>query len=136
MPWIILWFSLSRADDDVPPVTDPIVLEECGGCHMAFQPGLLPARSWILLMSDLGDHFGEDATVQPDRAETITTWMVARARRDRGDAPLRITEASWWKHEHEPDEVSPKEFESPRVKSAANCMACHEGAERGHYDDD
>jgi len=33
-------------------------------------------------------------------------------------------------------EVRPGAFEDPRVKSKANCVACHRGAEMGSYDDD
>ena len=44
-----------------PPVTHEPTLQECGECHMAFQPALLPAESWRRIMTGLSDHFGEDA---------------------------------------------------------------------------
>ncbi len=31
---------------DVAPVKNALYLEECGACHFAYQPGLLPSRSW------------------------------------------------------------------------------------------
>ena len=51
------------------------------------------------------------------------------------DAPLRISELPWWIDEHE-GEVRPGAYDDPRVRSKANCAACHRGAERGYYEDD
>jgi hypothetical protein len=31
---------------EVKPVTDKTYRAECGDCHFAYQPGLLPAQSW------------------------------------------------------------------------------------------
>ncbi|HPQ24397.1 MAG TPA: cytochrome C, partial [Gammaproteobacteria bacterium] len=45
----------------VAPVDNPLYLQECGSCHFAYQPGLLPARSWNNLMGGLENHFGENA---------------------------------------------------------------------------
>lgn len=36
---------------------------ECGSCHIAFEPGLLPSESWVKMMAGLDKHFGADATV-------------------------------------------------------------------------
>ena len=44
--------------------------EECGSCHLAYHPTLLPARSWTRLMQKQNDHFGEalglDATTNAE----------------------------------------------------------------------
>ena len=37
--------------------------DECGSCHVAYPPGLLPAVSWQRLMSDLPRHYGTDASL-------------------------------------------------------------------------
>ena len=34
----------------VKTVTNPVYVEECGSCHMAYPPGLLPALSWQKIM--------------------------------------------------------------------------------------
>ncbi|MDP1920915.1 MAG: CxxxxCH/CxxCH domain-containing protein, partial [Myxococcales bacterium] len=34
---------------------------ECGSCHLAFPPNLLPAPSWKSVMGGLTDHFGQNA---------------------------------------------------------------------------
>ncbi|MBF0333783.1 MAG: diheme cytochrome c [Alphaproteobacteria bacterium] len=122
----------ASADDRVPPVRDPLVLKECGECHMAFQPAFLPARSWERLMDTLSDHFGDDATLPPTTAAAIRRTLVAGAGRA-GGAPSRITETRFFRHEHDfPDRV----WNDPKVVTRSNCPACHRGAERGVYEDD
>jgi cytochrome c551/c552 len=118
-------------------------LKECGACHMAFPPQLLPARSWKKIMSGLSDHFGENADLaEPTRAE-ITAYLVAHAADapgtangrlfmrgvDPGAVPLRITQLPFWKAAH--SEVPASEFRSAQVKSAANCLACHRSGGQG-----
>src|SRR5690606_13621284 len=62
-----------------PPVADPVVKEECGSCHLAFAPSMLPARSWERMMATLGEHFGDDATVEPAVAARIAKYLVDNA---------------------------------------------------------
>jgi hypothetical protein len=137
------------ADDDeyFPPVRNDRVLKECSECHMAFPPSMLPARSWRAVMAGLEDHFGENASLDPESVQYITDYLVAAAadtggRRKRvlrglasDEAPLRISETPWWIRQHR-GEVRPGAFEDPRVGSKANCAACHRRAERGDYEDD
>lgn len=125
-----------------PPVTDATVRKECSACHMAFPPGMLPARSWTALMGNLSNHFGEDASLDDKTRRTITDWLVANAAPPRSpvarsipatETPLRITETQWWLWSHQ-GEVRPGAFRDPRVKSKANCAACHFGAELGQFE--
>lgn len=58
----LLLFSLPAFAAERPKnwgllVDDKTVLAECGDCHFAFPPVLLPARSWKKLMGNLKDHF-------------------------------------------------------------------------------
>lgn len=129
------------------PVSDPVVKEECGSCHLAFAPGMLPASSWRRMMADLGNHFGDDASVDADTAARITRYLVDNAADAGGrrasdkllrgvaldSAPLRITELPRWQREHR--KVPDWEWRHKEVRSKANCVACHAGAERGYYDD-
>ncbi|KAB2912238.1 MAG: cytochrome C [Dechloromonas sp.] len=151
---MVLAFSalvLSRAQAGgshfFPPVADPLVKEECGSCHLAFAPSMLPARSWQRMMGDLKNHFGDDASLDPPVAARITGYLVSNAadsggqRRgekltrglDPGSAPLRITELPKWVREHR--EVPNWEWRHKDVRTRANCVACHADAERGYYDD-
>ncbi|MGB8432632.1 MAG: diheme cytochrome c [Burkholderiales bacterium] len=118
---------------------------ECGACHIAYPPALLPARSWQKLMAGLADHFGENASLDADSARDITEYLVRESgdrsvsRKGRqvansipvADSPLRITETRWFRHEH--DEISPAVWRRAAIGSAANCGACHKGAAEGDY---
>ena len=53
-----------------PPVSDPVVGEECGSCHLAFAPSMLPASAWKRMMGDLANHFGDDL-IHGDLMETV-----------------------------------------------------------------
>lgn len=144
-----LLLDRARAGGDhyFPPVTDATVKEECGSCHLAFAPSMLPARSWKRMMSDLGNHFGDDASVDAATASRITSYLVANAADTNGgrnsaklirglpadSAPLRITELPKWKSEHR--EVAAWEWKQKDVGTKANCAACHVDAPRGYYDD-
>jgi hypothetical protein len=131
------------ADSDrVPPVTDPLTVKECGGCHMVFQPAFLPAASWQRLMDGLNDHFGEDASLPADKAAHIRGVLIAGAGTahkfmrdiDMARPPLRITETPRFGHKHR--KVSEQRWKAPDVVTRSNCPACHQAAARGDYEDD
>jgi len=111
--------------------------QECGACHIAYPPRFLPAESWRALLAGLDDHFGEDATLDPQTAALIESYLVAHARTRpvRADRwpPLRISELRWFRHEHG-EEVSAAALR--RAGSWANCGACHRHAERWRFEDD
>ncbi|GEP56783.1 cytochrome C [Reyranella soli] len=133
------------ADDRVPPVTDPVVIKECGSCHMPFQPVFLPARSWRALLHGLGDHFGEDATLPPETVDIIRAYMTANAGDVIGQGagrkfmrwvapngtPKRITENPVFLKEHNfPESV----WKDPKVVTKSNCLACHPAATNGRFE--
>jgi hypothetical protein len=134
--------------DRLRPVTDPETVAACGECHMAFQPAFLPARSWDRMMSQLSDHFGDNAAMAPDKTERIRKVLMdgaadtgggkagSKALRGIGqhDVPLRITELPRFHKKH--DRISEREWKRPEVMSKSNCPACHKGADAGLYDDD
>ncbi len=125
-------------DDNVPPISDVVVQEECSACHFAFQPAFLPAESWSKMMGNLEDHFGEDASLSETVRSNIEAYLVANAGRgnvDPENPPLRITELRWFKSEHSEREAQ-RMMERLNVKSLLSCGACHQGAEQGIYDDD
>lgn len=109
--------------------------EECSACHIAYPARFLPAASWKEIIRALDKHFGADASVDAATAEKISRYLAAAAhppsRTQVGPLPLRITETRWFVHEH--DEVSAKQWRNPKVKSAANCDACHQDAETGRF---
>ncbi|WML89670.1 diheme cytochrome c [Thiothrix lacustris] len=112
---------------------------ECSACHMAYPPGMLPAASWREMMGTLDKHFGSDASLDEATVAEILPFLEQNAaperKADSGEKPvLRITETSWFKHEH--DEISAATWKRASIKSASNCMACHTSADKGNFDED
>ena len=131
----------------VPVVTDPTWTAECGSCHLAYSPGLLPARSWDLLLGSLQDHFGDDASVDDATRQKLVAYARANAadvapyslsagiaRASLGTTPKRILDVGRLRHEH--GEIPPRMIiDNPEVKSLSNCAACHTGAAQGRFDE-
>jgi len=132
---------------DVATVENPVYKDECGSCHMAYPPGLLPARSWEKMMASLEDHFGENAELDSTTAAELTRFLVDNSadampkyRRSRmitrdlsnESIPLRITELAYFQHEHGkiPDRMISA---NPEVRSLSNCNTCHQKAELGSF---
>jgi hypothetical protein len=123
--------AMAEDGERVPPVTHAATLKECGECHMAFQPALLPAQSWRTMMAGLKGHFGEDASLEAEMAADIEAYLVANA--GWGDGRLlKISEQRWFRHEHD---FSPAVWQKPEIRSPANCEACHQAAAKGIYDE-
>ncbi|WP_417793688.1 diheme cytochrome c [Terasakiella pusilla] len=139
--------TAAHADERYRPVQDEVVKKECGSCHMAFQPQMLPKRSWQKIMDGLENHFGEDASLDEATLQHVRAYLtdnaadsgwfggkMMRGVRD-NETPMRITELPYWVREHK-KEVPVWAWSDPKVKSKTNCQACHRDAERGYYDDD
>lgn len=130
----------------VAPAVDPLYLEECGGCHMAYPPALLPGRSWEKIMGGLTDHFGDNAELDGGVRTQLTAYLVSNSadqvdyRYSRkitrslayGAAPLRIMDVPYIRHEHHeiPDRLV---THNPKVMSYSNCSACHQSAVQGSF---
>jgi hypothetical protein len=137
--WLVaLCASMGAWADDhraqrVPPL--PEYTQECGSCHLAYPPGLLPAASWRRAMDGLSSHYGSDASIDPALARQLKAWLEAHAAtgtRARQAPPQdRITRADWFRREH--GEVPAATWKLAAVKSPANCSACHNQAEQGDF---
>lgn len=125
---LLLLAAAAAADEARFTASNPAWKSECGGCHVAYPPQLLPAQSWRAVMARLDRHFGTDASVDAQTAAEIERFLVANAGRGRAStaAEPRITETPWFVKEH--GEVPPALWKSP-----ANCGACHTRAEQGDY---
>jgi len=116
---------------------------ECGACHLAYPAPLLPAQSWKTIMTQLDDHFGENAEVMPGVYVQISQYLADKAgtpgrgllKRMKDPVPLRITALPDFlrKHDEIPDRLVKG---NPEVGSFSNCNACHEGAAKGDFDED
>jgi len=139
-------YAQRSAGDDT--VSIKVYREECGSCHMAYSPRLLPSGSWIKIMSGLDNHFGDNAELDAETKKSITglllTYSADRSdyRRERrynspmqyNDAPVRITQMPFFRRAHHeiPDRMVTG---NPEVKSFSRCDACHIRAEQGSFDE-
>lgn len=134
--------------NDIRVVTNPLYTEECGSCHMAYPPGLLPARSWDKMMLDLENHFGDNAELEPDTHRLITQFLLKNSadkseyRRSKkfsrsvnlDNPPLRITDTPYFRHEH--DEIPARMVSgNAKINSFSQCDACHAKAEQGRFNE-
>jgi len=136
---------------EMAPVSNKTYQTECGSCHFAYPPGLLPTKSWEKLLDAkaLEDHFGDNAELDADTLTTIRDYALANAadksfnKRSRKiarategvDAPLRITEVRYIKRKHH--EIPEKMHKGNKdVKSLSYCDACHTQAKKGVFDSD
>lgn len=127
----------------------PVYRDNCGACHLAYPPGLLPGRSWSRIMASPADHHGEEIELEKGAADQIAAYLQANAadvsgwKRSRkimsslGSAtPLRVTQVPYIIRKHQDDDIPAGAFGRKSVGSMANCKACHPGAEQGDFDDD
>lgn len=119
------------------PQTNAKFRKECSDCHIAYVPGLMSAESWRRIMAGLDKHFGTDASLPAQDNREITEFLVRNAsnRWSAPTAPLRISEAAWFRRKHDSREIDPQVWKDPKVKSPANCGACHPDAERGDFNE-
>ena len=106
---------------------------ECGSCHMAYPPQLLTAENWRQMMKGLDRHFGANASLDAKENAEILAFLERYAARDQKYSAntLRISDTAWFQRKHR--EVSNSVWSHVRVKSRANCTACHVTAERGDW---
>jgi cytochrome b len=121
-----------------------IYKSECGDCHHSYHPSLLSANRWDAVMSNLSDHYGEDASLDEETRFSINSYLnthdafrfdteishkIGRKVPESG----RMTDTRFWKKRHQ--EIDKTVFKSPLVGSKVNCGACHGDAESGKFDD-
>ena len=126
------------ADSYKGPTPPGVYSQECGGCHVAFPPNLLPKASWQRVMNGLEKHYGSDASLDNAPQKQIDTWLQiygGQGKRAREEPPQdRITRSAWFARKHR--EVSAATFKRAAIKSPTNCAACHGDAAEGDFEDD
>lgn len=145
------WNDLFSTKGGVEAIENELYNEECGSCHFAYQPGLLPSRSWKKLMENksLQNHFEEDISYDDEKIlNELTTYLTSNAA-DKSkykrsikinrsipsnSTPIKISETPYIKRKHR--ELSTRVIKQDAVGSLGNCSACHNSAHQGDYDDD
>lgn len=122
----------------IPAGAPPAFAAECGACHLAFPPALLDAQGWRAVMARLDRHYGDNASLDEPTRRSIEGFLVKHAGGDKVHAPVtaggeppRLTATPWFKRKHH--EVTASDWQDARVKSPANCGACHTRAAEGSY---
>jgi len=119
--------------------------EECGACHLAYPAGFMPEKSWNKILSNLEDHFGENAELDKDTNQVLKSYLAKHAmkkgifnrlmRNFPKGTPTRITELPYFIRKH--DEIPQKWVKNnPKVGSFSQCDKCHRGAARGDFEED
>ena len=129
------------------PVNNQTYIDECGACHLAYQPELLPSESWDKILAGLEGHFGETVDLDKESKKTITEYLKtnsaehSRAKlsvkimRSLGsNTPMRITDLPSFQAKHR--KISQDVLQRESIGSLSNCSACHVTAEVGIYEDD
>ncbi|MDT8380441.1 MAG: diheme cytochrome c [Desulfotignum sp.] len=128
-------------------VNNDTYAQECGVCHFAYQPWLLPSGSWKKILGELPSHFGEEIPIDEETQNTIDQYLAANAadrvsvkrsrkimKSLRGNTPVRVTEIPHILEKHH--DLDPAILDRPSIGSLGNCIACHTTADQGDYDDD
>lgn len=130
----------------LPYPVNPTYTEECGSCHVAYSPSLLPARSWRKMMGELDKHFDSDASIDEPVRLALETHLVENAMDSTDatcrmgmmnrslmlrDVPQRITATPYYRRIHR--NIGPMVWNHEKVGSSANCGACHSKADKGRY---
>jgi hypothetical protein len=130
-------------------VTNPTYNKECGSCHMAYQPGLLPPHAWAQIMTPgaLSNHYGDDASLSEELRKEISAVLGIDspdlalqgnpldqgADAAAGELP-RISTTASFRQEH--DKIPARLVkDNPKVGSLSQCNACHRGAADGDYNE-
>jgi hypothetical protein len=129
------------------PVSNPTYETGCGECHFLYQPELLPSASWMKILDQLDDHFGERVDLDPGSIKIISDYLksngaenssakrAVKIMRSVGNhVPSRITDIPYIREKHH--ELNPEVLKRESIGSLSNCIACHTTAEKGIYEDD
>lgn len=156
---ITFLLSVSFADDDnykgtkptkkgVAPVNNALYLKECGSCHFAYQPGLLPQNAWNKMMNNLENHFNTDATLAEEDFISISNYLKNNSAEKNMDykrssrivnslrgrpIPDSISQTPYMIEKH--SEIRPSLITQKEVKGIFNCIACHTTADKGIYNE-
>lgn len=127
-------------------VFDRAVKKECGSCHMVFNPEMLPAKSWEILLRGLKNHFGKEIGLDEATTSKLQSYFAGRSSDmsgsqngrafmegiDREAPPLRIIDTPHFKNKHQ--SIADNVWSREGIKAKNNCASCHAGALKGDYE--
>jgi len=142
VPLLLPLFAYADNGARMLAAAPPAYQAECGSCHLAFPPGLMSANDWRQVMQRLDKHYGDNASLDAKTAAEIEAFLIRYAGSDwnyggaapaQAGEPPRLTRTPWFVRKHR--EVSRADWNHPKVKSPANCAACHTRAAEGSFNE-
>ena len=111
-------------------------IKECGSCHLAFSPSFLNREAWTKLMSNLGNHFGTDASLDKKDSDNILKYLNSNSSKYLNNPAneIAITKLQWFQKEHR--KMTKKIISNAQIKTLSNCAACHTKAHDSNFDED
>lgn len=130
-----------------PLPAHPLWEEECGACHLAYHPSLLPAQGWRAMFAQQQDHFGEPLGLDGATVDTLLGFATANsAEQGASEAAvriaattealpesLRITGLAYWRMQHA--DIDDAVWKTAPVHGKSDCGACHYDAGSGTFED-
>ncbi len=132
--------------DYLRAVSNAVYKENCGSCHFAYQPELMPWGGWKKILAESDKHFGESVSLSAEANAEISRYLEANSAESSrseisvkimksllGKNPARITDIPYIGKKHR--KIGADILKRQAVGSLSNCSACHQKAEEGNYDD-
>jgi len=128
-------------------VTDKTYLKECGGCHFAYSPGLLPAASWTRIMGQPDKHFGDNIKLDTATSAAISRYLADNAadkspflgsqilmeKIDPKKPPTRVMSVPRMHIKHYVMKEVIAKNGNVKVRTFSNCDGCHQAAAKGDF---
>lgn len=127
-------------------VFDRAVKKTCGSCHMTFNPEMLPAKSWEIIMKGLKNHFGKEVILDEATIGKFQSYFTSRSSDmsgsqngrnfmegiNREEPPLRIIDTPHFRNKHQ--NIADNVWSREGIKAKNNCISCHADALKGDYE--
>jgi hypothetical protein len=132
---VLLFVHEAHAGEHRYANLDPTYQAECGSCHIAYPPALLPAPAWAPILDRLDRHYGVDASLDAAATRRVRDYVQANAGRNRGESVpageqlTRISTSRWFLREHRAAGAP----SAAAGKRMSDCGACHLQAARGDF---
>lgn len=106
-----------------------LYLENCGSCHVALPPEVMPTDTWRQLLLDLNEHYGN--SVEPIlRPSLLAMWsyirQFSRPLKEKEATPYRLTQSRYFKALH-------PQVKFPETVRPSTCVSCHPGVPQYDY---
>ena len=128
-------------------VQNELFVKECASCHTLYPPSVLPKKSWELIMSDLENHFGDDASIDEESNKNILAFLLKNSAETssmessfkflesiQNQDIIALSKTTYWEKTHK--DIPKELFENKNIKSKTNCKACHSDIEKGLIEDE